>query len=169
MSEDEGEEMDKAIKNAKTDQEKMDLAMKYTQMISDRTMQAGGPGNIAPKFISNIPDASFDPMRSMGSSFSGEIKYDEIIVISPSGKIMDLQGNTLLTVKQDDMNADKLFVNTAGTKYAVYNYGTLKISDNTTLDETFSPRLIKTDGKVYIAYMYYSPKKNAIMQCKIPF
>jgi hypothetical protein len=29
--------------------------------------------------------------------------------------------------------------------------------------------LVKIDGKVFLAYMYYSPKKNSIMQCKIPF
>ena len=28
-------------------------------------------------------------------------------------------------------------------------------------------RETKTDGTVYIVYMYYSPKNNAIMQCKI--
>jgi hypothetical protein len=33
----------------------------------------------------------------------------------------------------------------------------------------FNPHLIKTGSQVYLAYTYYSPKKNAMMQCKIPW
>ena len=62
-----------------------------------------------------------------------------------------------------------LFVNSNNTKYAFYNSGTLTFSDNTTMTDLFNPYLVKADGKVYLSYMYYSPKNNAIMQHKIPF
>ena len=81
----------------------------------------------------------------------------------------DLQMKTVLTLKQDAIGIKDLFVNTANTKYAFYTYGTLTFSDGTTLSELFNPHLIKVNGQVYLAYMYYSPKRNAIMQCKVKF
>ena len=75
----------------------------------------------------------------------------------------------VLTLKSESIGAKDLFVNTTNTKYAFYNSGTLTFSDNTTLTDLFNPHLVKVDGKVYISYMYYSPKRNAIMQHKIPF
>jgi hypothetical protein len=83
--------------------------------------------------------------------------------------VNDLSGKTLLKLKLDDASANNLFVNTSNTKYATYNYGTLKISDGTTYTDLFNPHLMKAGAQVYLAYMYYSPKKNSIMQCKIPW
>ena len=107
-------------------------------------------------------------MKAAGGNLNGNIKYDDILIISYD-KIIDLKMNTVLTLKQDAIGAKDLFVNTSNTKYAFYNYGALTFSDNTSLAELFNPQLVKVDGKVFIAYMYYSPKKNAIMQHKIPF
>jgi hypothetical protein len=78
-------------------------------------------------------------------------------------------GNKVVAIKPEHNGAGKIFINSSNTKYAVEGYGTLTFSDETTLSDLFNSRLIKTDGKVFLAYMYYSPKKNAIMQCKIAF
>ncbi len=165
-TEDQVKRMNEAMKNAKTDQERMDISMKYAQEMQNSMMQSGGPSTIMPKLVTNIPNASIDPMKSL--SATGKIKYDDILVVAYD-KILDLQGKTVITLKPELAASDVLFVNTSNTKYAVGGYGNLTFSDNTTLSDLFNPHLVKTDGKIYLAYMYYSPKKNAIMQCKIPF
>ena len=162
-----GKKMDEAIKKAKTDQEKMDLAMQYTAQMQEKMMQGGGPTSMLPKLVTNVPDATFNPSLTVGI-MSGNIKYDDIL-ITTYDKVIDLQGKTLLTIKPEVVAGGELYINTTNTKYAVYNYGTLTFSDKTTLSELFHPYLTKVDGKVYLAYMYYSPKKNSLMQCKIPF
>jgi hypothetical protein len=107
-------------------------------------------------------------MTTLGAIMNGNIKYDDILMVA-NDKLLDLKGNTVMTIKPEDARSEILFVNTQNTKYAVGGYGNLTFSDNTTLSELFNPHLVKTDGKVYLAYMYYSPKMNSIMQCKIPF
>jgi hypothetical protein len=166
VSADEGKKMDEAIEKAKTDQEKMELAMQYTQQMQQKMMQGGGPGSMTPKLVTNIPGATFSPIT--GGTFSADMKYDDILVIA-FDKILDLQGNIVMTLKPELAGANKILVNSTNTKYAVYNYGNILFSDNTTLNELFNPYLMKADGKIYLTYMYYSPKRNAIMQCKIPF
>jgi hypothetical protein len=168
VTEAEGQKMDDAINNAKTEQEKMALAMQYTQMMQQKIMEGGGPSSMTPKLITNIPNALSDFSSFMGGRLNGNAKYDDILMIAYN-KISDLQGKTVITLKNEHIGASDLFVNTANTKYAVYNYGTIIFSDGTSLADLFNPRLVKTGNQVYIAYMYYSPKKNAIMQCKIPF
>lgn len=168
VNEDAGKKMDEAIKNAKNDQERMELAMKYSRQMQQKMMQGGGPATMTPKVVTNIPGDTFNPM-TQASAFNGNIKYDDVVVYSWD-KVMDVHGKTLLTLKQEFIGAEQLFINTTNTKYAVYKYGTLTFSDNTTLSELFNPHLLKgADGKIYLAYMYYSPKRNAIMQCKILF
>jgi hypothetical protein len=168
MSESDAKKMEEAAKNAKTDQERMDLSMQYAQQMQDKMMQGGGPESMQPKFVSNIPNANYDPIKTVSTFMKGDMKYDDILMIGYN-KILDLQGNTIFSIKPEAFGAEKVFVNTDNTKYAYYNYGTLTFSDNTTMSELFSLRMVKVDGKFYLAYMYYSPKKNAIMQCKIPF
>jgi hypothetical protein len=66
--------------------------------------------------------------------------------------------------------AQSVFINTGNTKYAYETYGELSFSDGSPkLSDMFNPHLVKEDGKVYLAYMYYSPKKNSLMQCRIEF
>ncbi len=166
MTEAQGKKIEEAMKNAKTDQEKMDITMQYTEMMQERMVQTGGLMTAMPKFVTNVEGATYSP--SAGGSFNGEMKYDDILVTTYN-TISDLTGKKLFTLKNDQIGTEDIFVNTSATKYAVYNYGTLTISDNSTLSELFSPYLKMVDGKVYIAYLYYSPKKNSIMQCKIPF
>jgi hypothetical protein len=166
VTENQGKKMDEAIKNAKTDQERMDLAMKYNQEMQQKVIQGGGASGLLSKMVTNVPNANLDPMKAMG--LNGKLKYDEILVIAYD-KILDLQGKTIMTIKPEIAASEVLFINTSNTKYANGGYGNLTFSDNTTLSELFNPHLVKTDGKVYLAYMYYSPKKNSIMQCKLLF
>jgi hypothetical protein len=168
VTEDEGKKMEEALKNAKTDQERMDLSMKYSQQMMQKMQQAGGVNGILPKTITNIPGVNFEALRAKGGTINSNIKYDDIL-LTAFDKIIDLKGNTVLTLKQDAVGARDLFINTANTKYAVYNYGTLTFSDGTTMSDMFNLHWIKVNGQVYLAYMYYSPKRNAIMQCKILF
>lgn len=167
-TEDQGKKMEEAMKNAKTDQERMDLAMQFSQQMAQNVMDAGGAQTMTPKLVSNISGATYDPLSSMGGTLSATMKYDDILVYSIT-KIIDLQGKTILTVKPEHRIDGRIFVNTANTKYAVEGYGNITFNDNTTLSDIFGPHLVKADGKVYLAYMYYSPKKNSLMQCKIPF
>ncbi|OFY66220.1 MAG: hypothetical protein A2V64_01865 [Bacteroidetes bacterium RBG_13_43_22] len=120
-----------------------------------------------PKFVTNIPNVTFDVLNTLGAMMCGSIKYDEILVVTD--RIMDLQGKTLFTIKEEMYDCDRLFVNTTNTRFGFYDYGALIFSDNTSLQDVFNPYLLKVDKTVYLAYMYYSPKRNAIMQCKIPF
>lgn len=168
VNEDQGKRMEEAMKNAKTDQERMDLAMEFAQQMQQTMTQGGGPQGLTAKLVTNIPNTNYDHLKSGGGILNGNIKYDDILLMSYD-KIMDLQMKTVLTLKQEASGAKDLFVNTNNTKYAYYNYGTLTFSDNTTLAELFNPALVKVEGKVYLSYMYYSPKNNAIMQHKIPF
>lgn len=165
---DEGKKMDEAIKNAKTEQEKMDLAMKYSQQMQQKILSSGDPTSIMSKLITNVPNAVTDVNATMGGQFYNTVKYDDIVMVYYN-KITDLTGKLLMNIKPGVCSADGVFISSDNSKSACYNYGTLTFSDGKTLAELFNPHLVKTDGKNYIAYMYYSPKRNAIMQCKIPF
>lgn len=166
VTEDEGKQMEEAINNAKTDAEKMELAMKYSQQMSQKVMAAGGAEGISSKLITNIEGADYNPMTT--GFYSADMKYDDILYTNMAD-IMDLKGNTLLSLKQQDIGNEKIFVNSSNTEYASYANGTLSMSKGKELSELFNPHLIKAEGKVWLAYMYYSPAKNAIMQCKIAF
>jgi hypothetical protein len=153
-----------AINNAKSEQEKIALGMKLAQDMSQNPPV--DPMSNMPKLVTNITDASYDIMQS-GGSLNGNINYDDILIVFDN-KIINLQGKTLLTLKQEALGSDKeLFINPTYTKYAYYKYGTLTFSDNTKLSELFGPQMVKEDGKTYISYMYYSPKKNSIMKWKV--
>jgi len=168
VNEMDGEAMDEAMKNAKTDQERMQLAMKYSQQMQQKMMSGGGPGAMTPKIVSNIPDATFNISSQFGASPNGEMKYDDILMVAYD-KIYNLQGKQVIALKSQHIGSETIFVNTSNTAYVTYNYGTLMFSDGKSLTDLFNPHLIKTGGQVYLAYMYYSPKRNALMQCKIPF
>jgi hypothetical protein len=168
VTEDQGKKMEEAMNNAKTDQEKMDLAMEYAQQMQEAITSGGGPESMQAKLVTNIPNAKWDLLKSAGGSLNGNLKYDDILIFAYD-KIIDLQMKVIFTLKQEATGAHDLFVNSNNTKYAFYNSGTLTFSDNTTLTDLFNPYLVKADGKVFLSYMYYSPKNNAVMQHKIPF
>lgn len=166
VTEADGKKMEEAIKNAKTDQEKMELAMKYAQDMQKNMMANGGPMKSMPQLVSNIEGATFNPLS--GGTINGNMKYDDILVVAYDA-IKDLKGNKIISIKPQDAAAGLVFINSGNTKYASYNYGAMEFSDGTKMSDLFNPHFIKTDGKVFLAYMYYSPKKNSIMQCKMPF
>ena len=160
-----GKTMEAEMNKAKTDQEKMDLAMKYAAQMQQNMMQGGGPESTMPKFVSNIPGATFSP--TLGGNLKGEYKYDDILAENYT-TINDLKGNKVLTMPTE-MVGSQIFISNDNAKWAYYQYGSLTFNDKTTLPELFNPNLIKADGKIFLSYMYYSPKKNSIMECRIPF
>jgi hypothetical protein len=166
VNEDQGKKMEEEMKKAKTDQEKMDLAMKYGAEMQQRMMDGGGPGSTMPKVVTNVEGSTFEPIQ--GGSLSGTMKYDDILV-KYYNKVTDMKGNTITNLSAEVAGVNNVIVSSGNDKYAVYNYGTLTFSDKTTLSSLFNPHLIKVSGQTFLAYMYYSPKKNSIMQCKIPF
>jgi hypothetical protein len=166
VTEDEGNKMDAAIKNAKSDQEKMQLAMQYSQQMQQKIMQGGGAAGISQKIVTNVPGAKTDMTSFINGILNAKAKYDNIVMVAYN-KVNDLSGQTIIPIKPEYAGAQDIYVNTANTKYAVYNYGTLTFSDGTSYTELFNPHLIKAGSQVYLAYNYYSPKKNAIMMCKI--
>jgi hypothetical protein len=141
VTEDEGRKLEEAIKNAKTDQEKMDLSMKYAQEMQQKMLKAGGPAGTLPKLVTNVPNATYDPLKNMAGILNANVKYDDILMIAYD-KIIDLQGNTIITIMPELAASDALFVNTSNTKYAYGGYGTLTFSDNTTMSDLFSPHLV---------------------------
>jgi hypothetical protein len=167
VTEDQGKKMEEAMKNAKTDQERMDLAMEYAQQMQAAMTEGGGPESMQAKLVTNIPNAKYDMMKSAGGTLNGNIKFDDIVIFAYD-KIIDLQMNVVLTLKSEAIGSKDLFVNSNNSKYAFYNSGKLTFSDNTSLTDLFNPYFLKTDGKVYLSYMYFSPKNKAIMQHKIP-
>ena len=167
MNEDQGKKMEEAMKNAKTDQERMDIAMGMSQNVQSQMMKDGGK-SLQPQLITNVPGATFDMTTWMGGKLNGSVKLDDLLLIAPD-RIMDMTGKTVMKLSRNSYSTEGLFVNTNNTKYATYNSGALTFSDNTTLAEVFNPYLTNTGGKVFLTYMYYSPGKNAIMQCAIPF
>jgi hypothetical protein len=167
VTEEQAKKFEAAVKNAKTDEEKMNLSMQYAQMVQSN-MGNSGASAVTPKFITNIQGTTYDPMEKIGAQLAGNCKYDEILLIAYD-KILDLKGKTIFNIGMNSLNANAFFINSDNTRYASYSYGTLTFNDKSTLVEIFNPHWLKEDGKVYLAYMYYSPKKNAIMQCKIPF
>ena len=168
VTEDQSKKLEAEIKNAKTDEEKMNISMKYAQDMGSKMMGNGGASAYTQKFITNISGAVYDPEKAVGAQFSGNLKYGDILMYSYN-KVMDLNGNLLLTNDLVSQNANAFFISSDNSRWAIYNYGTLTMSDNSKLSDLFNLHWLKADGKVYLAYMYYSPKKNSILQCKIPF
>ena len=168
VSEADGKKMQKEIDAAKTDAEKQELAMKYNQQMMQKIMEGGGPRSTLPKLVTNVEGATYDLIKSQGGILNSDIKYDDILFKS-STKVVDLSNNVLFDLKQDAQSSASFFINTANSIYAWYNSGTLSFSDNKIMSDLFNPHLVKVNTQVNLAYMYYSPKSNAIMQCKIPF
>jgi hypothetical protein len=163
-----GKKMQKEIDNAKTQQEKQELAMKYNQQMMQKMMDGGGPTSTLPKLVTNIEGANFDLLKSQGGSLSNDMKYDDIL-IKTYDKVIDLSNNVLVNLSNDARSSENLFLNTNNSLYAWYNSGTLSFSDSKVMSELFNPHLVKVGSQVNLAYLYYSPKSNALMQCKMPF
>jgi len=168
VTEEEGKKMDEAINNAKTEQEKTELAMQYAQLMQQRVLNSGGPTSIIPKLITNIPGASVNQTALMTGTLNNKMKYDEILFIS-GNTISDLTGKKIMNLDPQIAYGNAVFISSDNSRYATYTYGTLTISDGKKIAEMFNPHLVKQDGQIFLAYMYYSPKRSAIMQCKVPY
>jgi hypothetical protein len=167
-TDDEAKKMEAAMKNAKTQQEQIELAQKYAQLMQERMIAGGGMESNTTQLVSNIPDSHYDLINTGAGSLTADIKYDDILV-NANDKIVDLHGNTLFSLTGDLYGASDMFINSDNTKLATYRYGTLTFNDKKTLSGMSNPHLVKVNGQVYLSYLYYSPKRNAIMQNKIPF
>jgi hypothetical protein len=168
VSDADGKKMQKEIDNAKTEEEKRALAMKFNQQMMQKMMEGGGPNSMMPKLITNIEGTTYDAINSQGGFLDTGIKYDDILFKSYN-KVVDLLNNVLFELNQDAKGSKDLFINTTNTIYAWYNSGTLSFSNSKVMSDLFNPHLVKVGGQVNLAYMYYSPKGNSLMQCKIPF
>ncbi len=168
VSESEGKKMDAAIENAKTEAEKMQLAMQYAQMMQERIAAGGGTQAMLPKLVTNIPGAAINDATIINSVLKADMKYNEILIVSEN-TVSDLKGKPLLTLDFATLSAGKVFISSDNKLYATYTYGTLTISDGRKIQELFNPHLLPVNGKIYLAYMYFSPKRNAIMRCSLPF
>lgn len=167
-TENENRELEEQMKNAKTDQEKMDISIKLSQQVQNKIMEGGGPESLQPQLVSNVPGAKYDPVTWMGGVLDGKVKFGEIVVVAPD-KIIDLQGNTLIRLDPGTTRNGEMFLKSDNTGYATYNSGTLIFSDKKIMAELFNPYVTKSNGKVMLNYMYYSPSRNAIMRCSFPF
>lgn len=134
--------------------------------MGERMMQNPDAKYLTAEVVTNIENAKYNVMQ--GGTFNTDMKYDEIVV-NLNDKIIDLQGKTLITLIPEINSHEQIFISTDNSKFAGYNYGALTFNDKKVLPDLFNPRLLKESGQVYLAYMYYSPKKNSIMQCKISF
>ena len=169
MTEKQGAKMEQELNNAKTQQEQMEIAMKMSQQIQKNMMSSGRDMDISPKIVSNIPGAKYD-MAWGGATLSNKVKYDEIVYIYQD-KILDLSGKTIYTFDKQKLanSSNNYWLSSDNSRLASFDYGAVTFSDGKQCTEIFGLKLMKQDGIVYLVYMYYSPKNDAIMQCKIPF
>jgi hypothetical protein len=168
FTEKENQELEKESKNADnmTMEQKMALAKKVQDKMMQKTM-SGTPMDFQMKLISNVPNADNNPGATV--MYSSSIKFDEIVCLG-AGQIMDLSGKTIFTYDIQKVNPyDGMWLSSDNTRYVTYSYGLLKFSDGKVCNEVFSPYLVKEEGKVYLNYLYYSPKRNAIMQISTTF
>jgi hypothetical protein len=167
VTQDMAKSMEAEAKNAKTQEEQMALAMKFAQQMN-ANMNGKSATSTMPVLVTNIPGANTDQATFISGQLKGSYKFDDILLYAYD-KISDLKGNKVIDTPQGGIDPENLFISADNSKYASYNFGTLTFSDKTKLSDLFNVHWVKADGKVYLAYMYYSPKRNSIVQCKIPF
>jgi hypothetical protein len=168
FTEKESKELEKESKNADnmTMEQKMALGTKVQQKMMQKAT-SGNPMDFQMRVISNVPNVA----DNLGATvmYSSAIKYDEIVCLG-AGQIMDLSGKTIFTYDMQKVNPyDGLWLSSDNTHYVTYSYGLLKFSDGKECNQVFSPWLVKEEGKVYLNYLYFSPKHNAIMQISNTF
>ena len=96
------------MENAKSDDERMELAMEYAQQMQEVISQEGGLESTQAKLVTNIPNAKCDLLSSAGGTLNGNIKYDDILIYAYD-KIIDLQMKVVLNIKPESMGAKDLF------------------------------------------------------------
>jgi hypothetical protein len=168
FTEKESKELEKENKNA--DNMTMEQKMAMARKVQEKMMQKAASGNamdFSMKVISNVPNVS----ENLGATvmYSSTIKFDEIVCLG-AGQIMDLSGKTIFTYDMQKVNPnDGLWLSSDNSRYVTYSYGLLKFSDGKECNQVFSPWLVKEGDKLFLNYLYYSPKHNAIMQISNSF
>ncbi len=165
-----GNEMEsiaKKIENAKTDQEKMQIAMQYQSQIIEETQKMSRI-DVLPKLVTNVEGALMQVPS--GSVLSSTVKYDGIVWVGMD-KISDLAGNILFTwdVYQTQVENGNIWLSSDNKRYAVYSDGLLVINGTRKLNQLFSPFRSKSGTGEFLNYLYFSPVNNAIMQAMVPF
>jgi hypothetical protein len=157
--------IEKEMNNAKTDEERMQIAMQISQKIT-AVMSEQQAISSAPQVVTNIPDVVWNPL--MGTT-NNRIKFNDIVVTSMN-EIKDLQGNTLFSFNNLENNIyEKFWLSSDNKSWAGYNNGQIIFSNGKKIQEVFSPFLDLSDGNLFINYLYFSPVKEAIMKVRIPF
>jgi hypothetical protein len=157
--------IEKEMNNAKTDEERMQIAMQISQKIT-AVMSEQQAISSAPQVVTNIPDVVWNPL--MGTT-NNRIKFNDIVV-TVMNEIKDLQGNTLFSFNNLENNIyEKFWLSSDNKSWAGYNNGQIIFSNGKKIQEVFSPFLDLSDGNLFINYLYFSPVKEAIMKVRIPF
>jgi hypothetical protein len=161
FTEKEGTRLEKESKNATTMAQQMEMARKVQEQMMQKAV-GGNPMDFQMKIISNVQGVA-DNLGAM-VQYTSAIKFDEIVCLG-AGQILDLSGKTIFNYDPQKVNPyDGLLLSSDNARYVTYSYGVVKFSDGKECNDVFSPWLSKEDGKVYLNYLYYSPKHNAIMQ-----
>ena len=169
FTEKESKEMEKESENADkmTMEQKMALSGKLQEKMLQKAMN-GNPIDFQMKVISNVPNLQDNAGALL--MYSSDIKFDEIVCLDGLGQIMDLSGKTIFTYDPQKVNPfNGLWLSSDNTRHVTYSYGRLKFSDGKECKDVFSPYFSKEEGTVYLNYLYYSPKHNAIMQISNTF
>jgi hypothetical protein len=167
-TEDQQKKLEDEMAKAKTDQERMAVAMKFNQQMTDVLSADNAVEALQPTLVSNIPGATYDAIKYSGGHLDNKMKIDDILV-KTEDKVINLQGNTVARLDRSAFLYKNIFINSSNNGYAGYDSGTLTFSNNNKLSDLFNPYLVESDGKVFLTYMYYSPGKNSIMQCAMAF
>jgi hypothetical protein len=131
-------------------------------------MSGKDPQSTMPKLVTSIPDVSIDQTTVISGQLKSNYKYNDILVWRYD-KITDLKGNLIIVPPQGSVMPENFFISSDNSRYASFDYGALTFNDKSKMTDLFDVHWFIADSKSYLAYMYYSPKKNSLMQCKIPF
>ncbi len=154
FTEQEGAQMDKEAKEAKTMEQQMELSKKIQEKMMQKATKVN-PLDMQMKLISNVQ--GFAEGLVMAGILSSTIKYDEIVWVT-NGKIMDLAGKTIFTYDPLEINpSDGLWLSSDNKKYAMALPGILKMSDGQECSDVFSPFILKENGNITLNYLYFSP------------
>lgn len=161
------EEIAKKMENAKTDQERMQIAMAHQAIIAEKAQEISSL-DMMPRLVTNLAGAREE--IPMGGELSSTVKKGEIVWVTPNA-VVDMTGRKLfelanLTSFYDIYN---FWISDDNKQYASYDNGLLKFSDGRECSEVFSPFRDVVDGKPVIGFFYFSSAKNAIMSSSHPF
>ena len=161
------EEIAQKMENAKSDQERMQIAMAHQAEIAKEAQEISSL-DMMPRLVTNVAGARDE--IPMGGELSSTVKRGEIVWVTPNA-VIDMAGRKLfekanLTSFYDIYN---FWISDDNKQYASYDNGLLKFSDGRECSEVFSPFRDVVDGKPVIRFFYFSSARNAIMSSSHPF